>query len=262
MRIAVISEIPQEGKTAIMCLLAGIFSRTQNKRAVILSATGASTTLEYNSQITQQDAMSSTAVLKALSETIGTRDEDILNYATRIDRYNLFTYKTTDTHMSQYDQEQLLHSLIEKDTFDLTLVEVKDINNSATKQILEKMDAILYVFTQNPKSLRRLESYVQDKTGNYLRRTCFVCNKYDDTVCTDKKIAKRVGLNWKDIILIPYNSSIIKFALDGRLARVVELVVKGDASVVNMRQAFVKIMQYYYDSRNRKYIRGPELWDK
>lgn len=262
MRIAVVSKLQQEGKTAVMCLFAGLYAATQQRKAVMLSANDAVTTTEYNKAMIMQDAMSSTAVLTALAETGGAKDTDILTYATRIGKGNLFTYKTVDKRIQREDSEKLILSLMSKEGFDLTVIEVKDTENSTSRRILDNVDAIIYVFTPSVKSLNAVEEYLSDTRHDYALRTCFVCNKYDEFAATNKKLAERIGMSWKDIVMFPYNSFVAKSTLDGNLYKLVDKIIKGDESVIALRKPIVDLMQFFYNDSRHKVIKGVEQWNK
>lgn len=263
MRIAVVSDTKQVGKTCIMELLGSVFARSQQRTVCLLSTSRLNSLFSYADVEKNSDKMRNPSVLKVLVEGGKLAGNDILNYAYRIGKEEVYAFDTYDSSMTAKDSNGLLLHLLGGVKTDLTIVEVTGkLDNPFNKEVLKNVDAVLYVFTQSYESIEGVKAYIETYKDTLYPRTCFVCNKYDEMVCGDKKLMALTGLKLMSLIVMPYNSTIMSYCLDGKLASLSKYIVSGFAEVINLRMKLLEMMQFFFDTGSHKYIKGVNEWNK
>lgn len=264
MKIAVISQEQTSGKSSLMCLLGGIFSRSQSKNVAILSTGSAQENMNIVDMRDTSKELRSIHVFRALLASDAISGTELFDYGFRQGEENVFIYDIMGTVMDEDDKKSLFMEALNKLPADLTLVEIKgDIKEPFNYKVINACDAVLYVFNHSKISIENVRKYIDDpKLTSIAVRTGYVCAKYDRNVVGEKKLGTLMKMNARNILLFPYNSVVAKKALDGDLSSIVYNVMKGDNEVLVLRSKFLEIMQYLFDTDRFKYVRGIDEWFK
>ena len=262
MRVAVISSRGgQEGKSSLIVLLSILFVRTQGRRVSILS-TGSMKEL-LNTVILKGDlkAAKSVSVFKTIIEGNVCRSDELEDYAYRIGEEGVCAFDLFSSLTDVHELDTVFHNTLEKLNADLVLIEVNgDLNEERNKAVLDSTDAILYVFNHSCQSIADLKGYRSVYDQSIVRRTGYICQKYDEKVLGEKKLGKLLGVNARNLMVFPYNPVIVKESIDGKLDTVARFVCQGHHEVVGLRSRIMEIMQFLFDSPDHKYIKEVSEW--
>lgn len=262
MKVAIISENrKRSGKTVVSTLLGVTFALTQRKRSAMFA------TEKYNDVIRQcsvdisQSQLKSMNVYNALIKNAALGSHELLDYADRLGKTDCFAF---DIFSSNVEKEKLYDTLIttiNRCPTELTLVEIKgDIHDEYNLQVLNNCDVILYVFNTDPMSYAALKEYKDNFKQEFVVRTGYICQKHEEDTFSEKQICKALGIPNRNLMVIPYNKTVMKACMAGNLETLGNAISRGEASVSKIRIKMLEIMQYLYDSRDVKYIKGFSKW--
>lgn len=263
MKVAVISNPVQCGKSAFCVLLGTLFAKTQAKITVILSTDKMDDILSAVQVKRDKSVITSVSAFDAALSTGAVRNEELFDYGLRIGENQCFAY---DIYDSTYDRQQLdkiLLKAIHNLKSDLTLIEISgDLNKEINKQVLQKADVILYLFTTSMNSIKGISDYKQEYPRELTVKTGYICSKYNQNIVGEKMLAKLLNMSVKNIMLFPYNTIIAKEALAGTLETITKFIATGHNEVVNLRPKLLEVMQYLFDTPMQKYIKEANTWYK
>lgn len=264
MKVAVISQEQTSGKSTFMCLLGGIFSRSQSKNVAIMSTGSAQENMSIVDIKDTSKELRSIHVFRALLDSDAITNTELFDYGFRQGEENVFIYDVMGTVMDDDEKKELFFETLSKVPADLTLVEIKgNIKEPFNMKVINACDAVLYVFNHSKTSIDNVRAYIDDpKLASIAIRTGYVCAKYDRNVIGEKKLGTLMKMNARNIMLFPYNSVVAKKAIEGDLSDIVYNIMKGDNEVLVLRSKFLEVMQYLFDTDRFKYIRGIEEWFK
>jgi len=262
MKVAVISsQETQTGKSTLALLLGSLFARTQARTAVVLSTDKLVEDLKTVRTKKEVSIANSVSVFEAVMSTGAAMGRELLDYGVKVGENECYVFDIFDT---QYDRAQL-NSLFLKTLnaieAELVLVEIdNEAGEEFNKEVLTNVDAILYLFTLSPKSIKRMQDWREKMPRYVTSRTGYICSKYDRNTIGEKNISKTIEIPVERILQYPYNANIPKEAFKGTLDTVANCVAYGHEEVINLRPKMEEIMQFLFDSRDFKYIKGASTW--
>lgn len=264
MKVAVISNLEtQQGRSSFITLLSSVFSRSQHKKVTILSTGPMKHFLDSVEVKASMTAVKSVSVLKVVMSSSNVQEEEMNDYAIRIGSEEVYAYDIFSSTLAKDDLQSLFMSILKQSKSELVLVEVVGSPDEPfNKQVLESVDAIVNVFNHNPASIEAVRDYVDNGDRDIVRRTGFVCQKYDPDAISEAKLGKFIKMNARNFIVIPYNSVIQKECMNGTLNTLAKFICKGHSEVVNLRSKLLEVMQFLFDSPRHKYIKGVNEWHK
>lgn len=264
MKVAVISNLEtQQGRSCFIVLLASVFSRSQRKRSSIYSTGDMKNLLSSVEVKTTQTSAKSVSVFRAMLDAATIKDDEIYDYANRIGDEEVFAFNLLDSSFERDELEELFITTMNKDRSDLRLFEiVGPLDNPFNQKVLQNVDAVINIFNHNTASIDAVRDYVENYDKNIVRRTGFVCQKYDANVVGEKKLGHLIKMNARNFIVLPYNPIVGKEAIDGTLNTLARYIVTGHNEVVGLRSKLLEVMQFLFDSPKHKYIRGVSEWHK
>lgn len=264
MKAAVISLAPTYGKTCLMSVLAGVYSRSQKKTAVIMSTGNALDNLDIISSEIRNDAVANPYVFKSMIEAAENGDRELLNYGVRQGSENVFVFNILGSAMSQDDKEEFFLTAMKKLPADLMLIEMcRNPLSEFNQQVLKEVDCVLCLVDQSSVSFRKLEEI--RRVLNFAKEglsdnVAYVISRYNPDVCSDKKITAMTGIKTASMFKFGYNPAIQKLALNSELDTIAYDIIIGDFNVVALRVQMLEIMQYLFDTSTRKIIRSIDKW--
>lgn len=263
MKVAVISNHDQVGKSSFIITLASVFARTQKKKVVLLS-TGSMQGLFDLANIDMRGAADkSVHVYKAVLQTAMINPSQCLEYALRVGNNNVYAYDLLSSVMDSDEEEKLFLTTLNNMKVDLTIVEIQgDLNDPFNEKVINECDAIFNVCTTSPASMKAVREWRNTYNKRVVERTGYVCQKYDSDTVSENRICKEIGINKRNFIVIPYVKDIIMLSYNKQLDEIAEMIVEGRSSVVNLRMKILEAMQFLFDNGGRKYVKGISEWQK
>ena len=263
MKVAVISEQPQVGRSSFSILLGTVFSRTQMKKSVIFPTNPADELFMLAEPKDVKTSAKSVSVYQAMIGTAAVEDKHLYDYAYRIGEEETYIFDIYGSTMRRSDLNELFHKTLKRVDAELTIIDVSaDVKDEETLEILRNVDVILYCFTTNEKSYKAVREYITTVEPNITRRTGYVCLKHDKQAVSDKQVSKEIGIKLREIMFIPYNSVVIKEGLNHNLHSLAKFIAGGHTEVLNLRIRLLEVMQFLFDSGRFKYIKGVNEWHK
>lgn len=262
MKVAVVSnQVGQVGKSVLSLLLSLTFSYTQQRQAIILSTGNCSELYAQCSIDKSQDGLRNTNIYKALMQNAALQGDDILDYADRIGKTNVFAFNIFDAQIEKEQLEALFCNTLDSLKSELILVEVSgDLKSNLNRQVLEMCDAILYVFNPNQYSIHAMQDYKTNFDRNCVVRTGYVCQQYCPDMISENRIVKTLGIDKKCFMYLPYNEAVVKACYYGEIESLVKPIVSGAPETISLRNKLLELMQYLFDAPNYKYIKGYTDW--
>ena len=262
MRVAVISSEELVGKSNTIILLASLFARTQRKRVTIFS-TGDMTNIlkSVETKTLENNLITSPPVFRAVLQSHDLINDELFDYAIRIGEEEVYAFNIWGQSIAEHELQELTLETLKRVNTPLVLVEVNgDLNSEYNKAVMENVDAYLYIFNTNFKSIENLQAYMKSGNRRMINRTGIICQKYNPKIISEKKLAALVGTAARNFLTIPYNAVYEKHALEGNLNIVAKHIANGNPEVVKSRIKLLEIMQWLFDSPKNKYILGIDKW--
>lgn len=261
MKCAVISLREGIGKTSLISTLGGVYSRSQAKCCCVLSTGSAQDNVDCVAVKVKPGDVANLYVFKSMLDAAAEGDKELLNYGTKQGDEMVFIYDLLSTSMSQNDKEEIFYEAMEKLPGDLILIEIcGDYNKGFNKSVIEKCDCALVLFDHSRKSYKLMEEFKKEAPQKLQNSCCFVCSRYDAIVTSEKAIAAELGIKQSQLFTFPECPVIGKLSVNEQLDRVAYNVCVADNEVVMLRQNFLHIMQFIFDSAERKIIRSLDKW--
>lgn len=262
MKVAVLSAVPTCGKSTLIEILGGVYSRSQSRKTVVFTTGDANDNLKMITCRDKSEALDNPHIVKAMIDNAGDDSEHLLNYGARGGDEHIYYFDILNAAMSYEEKEEFLLAAIDKVPAGLTLIEIcGDHNSDLNKKVMAKCDCSFILTEHSQKGCEKLIKLVQDlPNGRVKLNRAIVLSKYDAVVCSDKSFSSKLGLKSQNIFKFPYNPQAAKLAFNGELDRIIYNVIVGDHEVVNFRRACQDLMEYMFDSDNRKVIRSIERW--
>ncbi len=262
MKVAVISNNPgQVGKSSFILLLASLFARTQRKQVTVLS-TGSLAEMYAQAAIDNRGQESkSINVYSAFIRAAAVSNDSVLDYANRIGSEEVYTLDIFSAAIKLEDMQELFLTTLNAIKTELILVEIAgDINTEFNHTVMNECDVVLNVFNATRQSMEAVKKYTEEYDERVVARTGFVCQKYDAKGLGEKRIASTAGINIRNMMVVPYNTVVIKKCFEGELNTIAKAITEGNSEVISLRIKLLEVMQYLFDSDKYKYIKGPSEW--
>lgn len=265
MKVAVLSAVPTCGKTVLISILGGVFSRSQGREVVIFNTGDANDNMEMVSCHGRNAALDSPHIVKSMIDNANENDStNLLSYGAQAGDEHVYIFDVMNAAMAADEKEEFLLSAIDKVPADLTLVEIcGDPASQLNTKVLSQCDCSIILCNTSTKSVRLLGHLIKRMPGGKTKvNRAIVLAKYDAAVCSDKRFAERVGLKSQNIFKFPYNLQAAKLAFNGELDKIAYNIIIGDHEVVNFRKPCQDLMEFLFDTETRKMIRSIDRWYK
>lgn len=262
MKVAVLSAVATSGKTTLMTVLGGVFSRSQGRDVAVFSTGDARDNIEMVTVLDHNEKLDNPYIFKSMVETASDDGKELLYYGAQAGDEHVYIYDIMGTAMDQSEKQELLLTAIDKVPADLKLIEI--CGNPASplnSQVLKNCDCSIILCGTANKDLRKFVSMIETlpKCKAMVNRAICIAS-YNPVICSDKAFASKLKLKSQDIFKFPYNNQVQKLAFNGELDKVAYNVIIGDNEVVNLRRPCQDLMEYLFDSSNRKVIRSIDRW--
>ena len=238
MKIAFISAELMSGKSSIIALLAGVYSRSQGKSVSIMS-TGS---IEDNKDI--------------ISIVYENKD------ATKQGLEDVYLFDAVPGAITDDEKVEFFDTCISNVPTDLTLIEiVGDINSEVNQDALEQADACVIIHKPNKRSMslaKELKDALPDKHRGF--SSAFLCNEFDAEVIAEKELNKEMNSKENAVLKIPFSRSIRKLYNKSELDKLIVGIIKGDPIIADARIRMLEIMQWMFDTPQRKVIKEVNRW--
>lgn len=264
MKVAVLSAVSTCGKSTIIEVLGGVFSRSQGREVVVFSTGNAQDNIDMITCHNRNGALDNPHIVKSMVDNAGDDASNLLNYGAQAGDEHIYIFDIMSAAMSQEEREEFLMSAINKVPADLTLIEIcGDPNSDLNKKVLAVCDCSIIITEHSIKGCRAIVQLIQDLDPCQAKiNRAIVLSRYDAVVTSDKRFAEKIGLKAHAIFKFPYNSQIGKLAFNGELDKICYNIIVGDHEVVMLRKAVQDLMEFLFDSSTRKVIRSIDRWFK
>lgn len=264
MKVAVISAVPTCGKTTLIDVLGGVFSRSQGRDVAVFSTGNAKENIEQITNFAGNEALDNPYIFRAMVQNAGVDAKELLNYGVQAGDEHVFMYDILGSTMSQVDKEDFLIEAINSVPVDLTLVEISgDCFSELNQRVLNECDCCLLLTEQSPRGFRKAAEICNKFTIPQMKyNRAIIISKCDPVVASDKKMAEQLKVSVQSLYKFPRSSMLAKMAYNGELDKAAYNIIIGDYELVNFRTPMLELMQFLFDAPNRKVIRGVDKWYK
>lgn len=262
MKIAFISAELMSGKSSIIALLAGVYSRSQGKSVSIMSTGSIEDNKDIISIVYENKDLANSYVIKAIFQN-GTEDKkDILNYATKQGLEDVYLFDAVPSAITDDEKVEFFDTCISNVPTDLTLIEIAgDVNSEVNQAALEQADACVIIHKPNKRSMilaKELKNALPDKHRGF--SSAFLCNEFDAEVIAEKELNKEMNSKENAVLKIPFSRSVRKLYNKSELDKLIIGIIKGDPIIVDARIRMLEIMQWMFDTPQRKVIKEVNRW--
>jgi len=262
MKIGVMSNVPRTGKTTVMMSFAHVYSRSQGKVVAIFSTASLSSVTDALKKIHSYDTASTPGVLRAFLETGSISGKEILDYAVKSGKDEVYVYDTIDTK-DEVSSIDFLKRTIRTVSTDLILVEIKgDPTTDSAKNIMNECDAILNVFNLDNQSISAVKEYAKSLDVKMAAKMRYLVNHYDDRIITEKKLSGLTKIAPKFMCVHSYSPLTVKLFLEGDYDIYADRVVYGHEDFTDIRTQCLKEIQMFFNTEKRKRVREVSDWPK
>lgn len=263
MKVAVISAAPTLGKTTLCQLLAGVFSRSQGREAVILTTGDARDNLEVITKYGSSVMIDSPHIFKAMLTSAGEDKRELYDYATQAGEEKVYIFDIMSSSMSQEDREDMFIETIKTLPAPLTLIEIAgDYKSEFNQKVLSMCDCALVLIDQSKKGIRDYDKLHLSLNGPLKLNHCVILAQYNNNIASDKKFQEITKIPTRNTYKFPYMPILKKLSFNEELEKVPYEIVHANSEVVELRTHMQELMSYMFDSPNRKVIRGIDKWYK
>lgn len=262
MKVAVMSVVPTLGKTSLIEVLGGVYSRSQGRTVAVFSTGDAVDNIEMITNLTSNDKLDNPYVVKALIENAVEEPEALLNYGVQAGDERVFVFDILNNVMSTDEKYDFLIEAIETIPADLSLVEIiGDVDSELNKRTLALCDCAIILTDSSQKGIRMLNEFRSRlPKGNMQLNQAIVLSRINALVVSDKKFADKAKLKTTNLFKFPYSPVVGKLALDGELDKIVYNILTGDHEVVNFRTPIQELMEFLFNTPTRKIVRSIDRW--
>lgn len=265
MKVAVISAAPTLGKSTLIELLGGLYSRTQGQDVAVFTTGLAEDNISMITNMTKKVELDNPYIIKSMVDNAGGEDSvELLNYGIQAGDEHIFYYDILGTAMPEEQSEEFLLSAIEKVPSTLTLIEIcGDVSSEINKKVLSLCDCSFVLCDVSIKGFKELTKLFErlPKCVAVVNRA-IVLAKINPVAASDKAVSQKLKMKLIDIYKFPYNAIVQKAAFNGELDRLIYNIIIGDHEVADFRQPLQSMMEYIFDTPKRKIIRGMDRWYK
>lgn len=264
MKVAVLSAVPTCGKSVLIEVLGGVYSRSQGREVVVFTTGDANDNINMITCHGRNSALDNPHILKAMVDNAGDDSASLLNYGAQAGDEHVYIFDILNAAMAQGEREDFLFNAIDKIPADLTLIEIcGDVNSPLNKRILDICDCSLILTEQSMKSAICLVKMIESMPASKAKvNRAVVLSKFDGQVSSDKKFAEKIGTKSQFLYKFPYNYQVGKLSFNGELDRICYNIVNGDHEVVNFRRPIQDLMEFLFNSETRKVVRSIDRWFK
>lgn len=263
MRVAVISAAPTLGKSTLIEVLGGVFSRSQGRDVVVFTTGDANDNMGIiTNTVPRNTHLDGPYVVKAMIENETENPKSLLNYGTQAGDERVFYYDILNAVMSDEEKEEFLINAIKRIPADLTLVEIcGDVTSDLNQKVMNLCDCAIILIDVSNKGIRKYKELMPLlPKGNMQLNVALVMAQINPAITSDKKFAEKLNKKTSDLYKFPYNPILAKSALDGELDKVVYNILVGDYEVVNLRMPIQELMEFMFNTPTRRVIRSIDRW--
>ena len=261
MKVAVMSTVPTLGKTTLCEILGGVFSRSQGQACSILSTGNTRDNIEIITPYMRNELLDSAYVFKSMLEASDFQEDALLNYGVRSGDERLFIFDIMNSNMSQKEKEETLLMALDKLPSKLNLVEicgsVKDPFNQA---VLSYCDCAIVLVDQSLKSIREYAKVRADLPKSLPNNHAIVVANYNSYIMSDKNFSSTSKIPTVNTYKFPHVPALKKQSLKTELDKVPYDIVYGNHEFITLRTMCQELMEYIFDTKSRKVIRGIDKW--
>lgn len=252
-----------QGRSSIIMITSSVYSITQNNRVAILS-TGDISNFRKSIQISDNTSPSrSTSVYKSMLTSGQLKPEEVMDFGSKIGKEEVYLFDIFSTSLDVTDVNDIFISTLSLLRRELVFVELQgNLDDEFNQAVIDECDAILFIFTPDHKSIESIKTLSETLPKKILRKSGFMCNKYDRDVISEKHLAKLIGIDVKNVLIMPDNKQVKKLSLSGELNKIGMSIVLGEGEVLDMRIRVKEFMSYLFDTKAHKIIKGVEQWHK
>ena len=264
MKVAVISVVPTLGKTALIEMLGGVYSRSQGRDVVVLSTGDGKDIIESVTNFNTVEELDNPYVIKSMIDGAGKDAKELLNYGVQAGDEHVYIYDVMASIMQDHEKEEFLLACIDTLPANLTLVEiVGDVTSELNKKVMAKCDCCLILVDGSLKGIRKYHELMEKlPKGAMQLNKAVVHAKYDKSTVSDKKFSEMLGVPVSELFKFPYSSVVKKLQLNGALDKIVYNILVGDYEVVEFRMPIQELMEFIFNTPTRKIVRGISKWYK
>lgn len=262
-RIVICSPESTSGKTTLIGLLAGVYSRSHGRRVAIVSTGDIKDNKEMISIDYHNEVLANPHTIKAVLENGLENPDDILNYGAKQGREDVFIFDLVSGTIDENEQDEYFKRCVSQIPSDLMLVEiVGDINSDLNKAALDSCDAAIILFKPATKSIRKCRKFQEEikeiKPG---MPTMLCCNEFDPVIINEKNLDKQV-ITKSSCLKVPFNMTIRKACFDGTLDRLCYDIIAGEGNVLSIRIRMYEILHWMLDDDRVKIVKEVDRWFK
>lgn len=261
MKVAVISTVPTLGKTTLCQILGGVFSRSQGQACSILSTGNTRDNIEIVTSYMRNELLDSAYVFKSQLEASDFQEDALLNYGIRSGDERLFIFDIMNSNMSKDEKEETLIMAMNKLPSKLNLVEIcGDVRDTFNRSVLTECDCAIILVDQSLKSIREYAK-LRDALPKYLPDNhAVVVANYNAFIMSDKNFANTTKIPIVNTYKFPYVPALKKQSIKSELDKVPYDIVYGNHEYIILRTMCQELMEYIFDTKTRKVIRGIDKW--
>lgn len=256
--------VPTLGKTALIEILGGVYSRSQGRDVVVLSTGEGKDIIESVTNFSTVEELDNPYVIKSMIDGAGKDAKELLNYGVQAGDEHVYIYDVMASIMQDHEKEEFLLSCIDTLPANLTLVEIiGDVTSELNRKVMAKCDCSIILVDGSLKGIRKYHELMEKlPKGAMQLNKAVVHAKYDKCTVSDKKFSEMLGVPVSELFKFPYSSVVKKLQLNGELDKVVYNILVGDYEVVEFRTPIQELMEFIFNTPTRKVVRGISKWYK
>ena len=260
MKVAVLSAVPTSGKTTLLEVLGGVFSLSQGRSVGLFTTGNMAEMYEMTASSTTTD-QSSADILQAMIDT-NPHDPMLLDYGVQIGEEHVYAYEIANSEAKDEDKVKFMQSALDNIPVDLALIELTgDLHTKLNIEMLKHADCSLFLIPPTTKAILEYKAVLDSLPRcAALFNMAYVACPINYQILSDKSMAQRMGVKLENLYKVPYNATVQKLSMAGTLDTICDKVVRGDSTVVNLRESLLELMRYIFDSEEYKVIRGIDKW--
>lgn len=264
MKVAVISAVPTCGKSTLIEILGGVYSRSQGREVVVFTTGEARDNINLVENLAKNQALDNPYIIKSMIENATDDADNLRNYGVQAGDEHVFIFDILGSTMSDEDKEEFLLNAIDTIPADLTLIEIcGDVTSELNVKVMEKCDCSIILTDISQKGLEAVSRCMAElKVAAMRLNSAIVMSRADAVVASDKKIAQLLKIKTTSLFKFPYNPIIGKLALDGELDKICYKVIVGDHEVAQLRMPMQELMEFLFNTPTRTIVRSMDRWYK
>ena len=242
MVVSVISPHTQGNGNTVTAIFTALGIGTMKKKVLLTHTDAISNSLYmYLGLHNFEDKTSTPTQMVKLLKEGAIQAEAIPDYCKNIDD-NTYVFTNKNQNFTDEDMESFSRYLVENSDFDYIVYDFNNFNSKTADYILKKTDVVILNFTQ---SFIELDKFKED-TMKYAKmlqgkKILVVCNKFENTVASDKDVVKRLGLK-APVQVIHYNKWVAYGCNKGTLLNIYKNIRKKDSRVIELNSDINKLV--------------------